>query len=49
MQTSDSFTASTVSIFGTPFLPAVPGHAAFGGRQLHTVQYRSPPTSQASA
>jgi putative flavoprotein involved in K+ transport len=25
-----------------PFLPAVPGRAEFGGRQLHTVSYRGP-------
>ncbi|MFM9700875.1 ArsO family NAD(P)H-dependent flavin-containing monooxygenase [Streptomyces europaeiscabiei] len=25
-----------------PFLPAVPGQAVFEGRQLHTVEYRSP-------
>ncbi|MET9969155.1 ArsO family NAD(P)H-dependent flavin-containing monooxygenase [Streptomyces sp. NPDC006356] len=25
-----------------PFLPAVPGRSAFRGRQLHTVEYRSP-------
>ncbi|MGP4046876.1 ArsO family NAD(P)H-dependent flavin-containing monooxygenase [Streptomyces sp. 2A115] len=25
-----------------PFLPAVPGRAVFEGRQLHTVEYRSP-------
>ncbi|MFC9629036.1 ArsO family NAD(P)H-dependent flavin-containing monooxygenase [Streptomyces mirabilis] len=25
-----------------PFLPAISSHAAFGGRQLHTVEYRSP-------
>ncbi|MEU9290676.1 ArsO family NAD(P)H-dependent flavin-containing monooxygenase [Streptomyces sp. NPDC048275] len=36
---------SVISATGTwwrPFLPAVPGQAAFGGRQLHTVDYRSP-------
>ncbi|GLW47443.1 monooxygenase [Streptomyces sp. NBRC 14336] len=36
---------AVVSATGTwwrPFLPAVPGQAAFGGRQLHTVEYRSP-------
>jgi len=36
---------SVISATGTwwrPFLPAVPGHAAFAGRQLHTVNYRSP-------
>lgn len=36
---------SLISATGTwwqPFLPAIPGHAAFGGRQLHTVDYRSP-------
>ncbi|MFJ8537257.1 ArsO family NAD(P)H-dependent flavin-containing monooxygenase [Streptomyces sp. NPDC093591] len=36
---------SVISSTGTwwrPFLPAVPGQGAFGGRQMHTVQYRSP-------
>jgi putative flavoprotein involved in K+ transport len=36
---------AVISATGTwwrPFLPAVPGRAAFGGRQLHTLEYRSP-------
>lgn len=36
---------AVISATGTwwrPFLPAVPGHAAFGGRQSHTVEYHSP-------
>ncbi|MFF5447578.1 ArsO family NAD(P)H-dependent flavin-containing monooxygenase [Streptomyces sp. NPDC012888] len=36
---------AVVSATGTwtrPFLPAVPGRREFTGRQLHTVQYRSP-------
>jgi putative flavoprotein involved in K+ transport len=36
---------AVISATGTwwrPFLPAVPGRAAFGGRQLHTVDYRRP-------
>lgn len=36
---------AVISATGTwwqPFLPAVPGRADFQGRQLHTVQYRSP-------
>ncbi|WP_406411356.1 ArsO family NAD(P)H-dependent flavin-containing monooxygenase [Streptomyces sp. NBC_01614] len=36
---------AVVSATGTwwrPFVPAVPGRSAFGGRQLHTVEYRSP-------
>ncbi|MEV5491499.1 ArsO family NAD(P)H-dependent flavin-containing monooxygenase [Streptomyces bobili] len=36
---------SVISATGTwwrPFLPAVPGRTAFEGRQLHTVEYRSP-------
>uniref|UniRef100_A0AAU2VX27 ArsO family NAD(P)H-dependent flavin-containing monooxygenase n=1 Tax=Streptomyces sp. NBC_00008 TaxID=2903610 RepID=A0AAU2VX27_9ACTN len=36
---------AVVSATGTwwrPFLPAVPGRETFAGRQLHTVQYRSP-------
>ncbi|WP_103517227.1 ArsO family NAD(P)H-dependent flavin-containing monooxygenase [Streptomyces sp. SM10] len=36
---------AVVSATGTwrrPFLPGVPGREAFGGRQLHTVQYRNP-------
>ena len=38
-------THAVISATGTwwrPFLPAVPGRADFGGRQLHTVEYRSP-------
>ncbi|MFD5786792.1 ArsO family NAD(P)H-dependent flavin-containing monooxygenase [Streptomyces sp. NPDC127037] len=36
---------AVISATGTwwrPFLPAVPGRAAFGGEQLHTVEYRNP-------
>lgn len=33
---------SATGIWWRPFLPAVPGRAAFGGRQLHTMEYRSP-------
>ncbi|WP_086802246.1 ArsO family NAD(P)H-dependent flavin-containing monooxygenase [Streptomyces caniscabiei] len=36
---------AVISATGTwwrPFLPAVPGRGTFGGRQLHTVGYRSP-------
>lgn len=36
---------AVISATGTwwrPFLPAVPGRGNFGGRQLHTVEYRSP-------
>ncbi|MGW0903355.1 ArsO family NAD(P)H-dependent flavin-containing monooxygenase [Streptomyces sp. NPDC002853] len=36
---------AVISATGTwwrPFIPAVPGRAAFRGRQLHTVEYRSP-------
>ncbi|MFE2321399.1 ArsO family NAD(P)H-dependent flavin-containing monooxygenase [Streptomyces sp. NPDC059441] len=36
---------AVISATGTwwrPFLPAVPGREAFGGRQLHTMEYRSP-------
>jgi putative flavoprotein involved in K+ transport len=36
---------AVISATGTwwrPFLPAVPGRAYFRGRQLHTVEYRSP-------
>lgn len=36
---------AVISATGTwwrPFLPAVPGRAHFAGRQLHTVEYRSP-------
>ncbi|MCX5527322.1 ArsO family NAD(P)H-dependent flavin-containing monooxygenase [Streptomyces bobili] len=36
---------AVISATGTwwrPFLPATPGRPAFAGRQLHTVQYRSP-------
>ncbi|MER6160849.1 NAD(P)-binding domain-containing protein [Streptomyces sp. NPDC001868] len=38
-------TRAVISATGTwwrPFLPAVPGQAAFGGRRLHTAEYRSP-------
>lgn len=37
--------AAVISATGTwwrPFIPAVPGRARFSGRQLHTVEYRSP-------
>ncbi|MFD1275828.1 ArsO family NAD(P)H-dependent flavin-containing monooxygenase [Streptomyces kaempferi] len=36
---------AVISATGTwwrPFLPAVPGRSAFAGRQMHTVEYRSP-------
>ncbi|WRZ95114.1 ArsO family NAD(P)H-dependent flavin-containing monooxygenase [Streptomyces sp. NBC_01007] len=36
---------AVISATGTwwrPFLPAVPGRTAFEGRQMHTVEYRSP-------
>ncbi|MFJ5155365.1 ArsO family NAD(P)H-dependent flavin-containing monooxygenase [Streptomyces sp. NPDC088353] len=33
---------STTGTWSRPFLPAVPGRRAFTGRQLHTVNYRSP-------
>lgn len=36
---------AVISATGTwwrPFVPSVPGQAAFAGRQLHTVDYRSP-------
>ncbi|MGK3942453.1 ArsO family NAD(P)H-dependent flavin-containing monooxygenase [Streptomyces caeruleatus] len=36
---------AVISATGTwrrPFLPAIPGRGDFGGRQLHTVDYRSP-------
>ncbi|MEI5525508.1 ArsO family NAD(P)H-dependent flavin-containing monooxygenase [Streptomyces brasiliscabiei] len=36
---------AVISATGTwwrPFLPAIPGHGEFGGRQLHTVEYRRP-------
>jgi putative flavoprotein involved in K+ transport len=36
---------AVISATGTwwrPFLPAVPGRTAFEGRQIHTVEYRSP-------
>ncbi|ANB03983.1 pyridine nucleotide-disulfide oxidoreductase [Streptomyces ambofaciens] len=36
---------AVISVTGTwsrPFLPAVPGRSVFPGRQLHTVNYRSP-------
>ncbi|MFD3622683.1 ArsO family NAD(P)H-dependent flavin-containing monooxygenase [Streptomyces sp. NPDC058676] len=39
------YARAAISATGTwwrPFLPAIPGHAAFEGRQLHTVEYRSP-------
>ncbi|WP_406171138.1 ArsO family NAD(P)H-dependent flavin-containing monooxygenase [Streptomyces sp. NBC_00996] len=43
---SDTWHApAVISATGTwwrPFLPAIPGHPAFGGGQLHTVEYRSP-------
>ncbi|MFE2237994.1 ArsO family NAD(P)H-dependent flavin-containing monooxygenase [Streptomyces virginiae] len=43
---SGSWTArAVISATGTwtrPFLPAVPGRREYQGRQLHTVQYRSP-------
>ncbi|MDW4910763.1 ArsO family NAD(P)H-dependent flavin-containing monooxygenase [Streptomyces sp. ADMS] len=38
-------TRAVISATGTwwrPFLPAVPGREDFSGRQLHTVEYRSP-------
>jgi putative flavoprotein involved in K+ transport len=38
-------TRTVISATGTwwrPFLPAVPGRADFRGRQLHTLEYRSP-------
>jgi putative flavoprotein involved in K+ transport len=38
-------TQAVISATGTwsrPFLPAVPGRSVFAGRQLHTVNYRSP-------
>lgn len=38
-------TRAAISATGTwwrPFLPAVPGREAFGGRQLHTAEYRGP-------
>ncbi|GHG99072.1 monooxygenase [Streptomyces lanatus] len=38
-------TQAVISATGTwqrPFLPAVPGRESFGGRQLHTVEYRRP-------
>lgn len=37
--------AAVISATGTwwrPFLPTIPGRGDFGGRQLHTVEYRSP-------
>ncbi|MFC8536570.1 ArsO family NAD(P)H-dependent flavin-containing monooxygenase [Streptomyces sp. NPDC057249] len=33
---------SATGTWSRPFLPAVPGRAAFTGRQVHTVNYRSP-------
>ncbi|MFE9933068.1 ArsO family NAD(P)H-dependent flavin-containing monooxygenase [Streptomyces sp. NPDC005533] len=33
---------SATGTWGRPFLPVVPGRGEFTGRQLHTVQYRSP-------
>ncbi|MGM9348268.1 ArsO family NAD(P)H-dependent flavin-containing monooxygenase [Streptomyces salinarius] len=33
---------SATGSWSRPFLPAVPGHEVFTGRQLHTVNYRSP-------
>ncbi|MEU3322260.1 ArsO family NAD(P)H-dependent flavin-containing monooxygenase [Streptomyces sp. NPDC006785] len=33
---------SATGTWSRPFLPAVPGRSAFTGRQLHTVNYRSP-------
>jgi putative flavoprotein involved in K+ transport len=33
---------SATGIWWRPFLPAVPGRGAVGGRQLHTMEYRSP-------
>ncbi|MGW7362068.1 ArsO family NAD(P)H-dependent flavin-containing monooxygenase [Streptomyces sp. NPDC054841] len=33
---------SATGTWSRPFLPAVPGRSAFGGTQLHTVEYRSP-------
>ncbi|TRV76236.1 NAD(P)/FAD-dependent oxidoreductase [Streptomyces sp. 130] len=33
---------SATGSWSRPFLPAVPGRSAFAGRQLHTVNYRSP-------
>ncbi|MET9391996.1 ArsO family NAD(P)H-dependent flavin-containing monooxygenase [Streptomyces sp. NPDC006624] len=39
------YAQAVISATGTwwrPFLPAVPGRAVFGGRQLHTVGYRRP-------
>ncbi|PAX87767.1 pyridine nucleotide-disulfide oxidoreductase [Streptomyces albidoflavus] len=33
---------SATGTWSRPFLPAVPGRSAFAGRQLHTVNYRSP-------
>ncbi|MGW7544017.1 ArsO family NAD(P)H-dependent flavin-containing monooxygenase [Streptomyces sp. NPDC054770] len=33
---------SATGTWWRPFLPAVPGQAAFGGRQLHTAEYRNP-------
>ncbi|MDN3267229.1 ArsO family NAD(P)H-dependent flavin-containing monooxygenase [Streptomyces sp. MA15] len=33
---------SATGTWSRPFLPAVPGRSVFAGRQLHTVNYRSP-------
>ncbi|MFG2593112.1 ArsO family NAD(P)H-dependent flavin-containing monooxygenase [Streptomyces sp. NPDC048438] len=33
---------SATGTWSRPFLPAVPGRSTFAGRQLHTVNYRSP-------
>ncbi|MGW1772006.1 ArsO family NAD(P)H-dependent flavin-containing monooxygenase [Streptomyces sp. NPDC002104] len=33
---------SATGTWSRPFLPAVPGREAFSGRQIHTVDYRSP-------
>ncbi|MEW1602261.1 ArsO family NAD(P)H-dependent flavin-containing monooxygenase [Streptomyces sp. NPDC093808] len=33
---------SATGTWSRPFLPAVPGRSVFAGRQLHTVDYRSP-------
>ncbi|WP_418953490.1 ArsO family NAD(P)H-dependent flavin-containing monooxygenase [Streptomyces cinnabarinus] len=33
---------SSTGSWSRPFVPAVPGRGTFGGRQLHTVNYRSP-------
>ncbi|UQA91556.1 ArsO family NAD(P)H-dependent flavin-containing monooxygenase [Streptomyces halobius] len=36
------FVISATGTWWRPFLPAVPGRDVFGGRQLHTVNYRRP-------